>query len=312
VHRVGKYGGTIGSLTTAPSSVLFHGSHSALGHLTTVEDALYVGVPLLALLALTVLLCRRRRGVGIAVTALVAGVVLSMHRAIWKVAGIDVPLPTHVLQAHVALTQNIVTPRFMLLGWLAIAWLLAVFVDRAATRVFAGSARIPLALAAACLVPLLPGPLPSASAVAATPTFFTSARRRAIQAGSVVMVAPLAVVGDDAAQLWQIDSGMRFRQLGGYAVRAAPHGGHATFRPDPRALGTLFTIDPHSSQPYRGPLTSSLLAEARRELRTTRARYLVVGPSIGGKARQLVIAHALVGRPPDIVEGGVSLWTLDR
>jgi hypothetical protein len=124
------------------------------------------------------------------------------------------------------------------------------------------------------------------------------------------MVAPMADVGDNSAQLWQTASGMQFRQLGGYAIRAAPKGGKATFLPDQRVLTLLFAINPNTFRPYHGRVTPALIAGARAELAATGTKMFIVGPSRFGEPRQLEIAQQIFGRPPDRVEGGVSIWTV--
>jgi hypothetical protein len=48
--------------------------------------------------------------------------------------------------------------------------------------------------------------------------------------------------------------------------------------------------------------------EPARPRRSTGTKMFIVGPSRFGEPRQLQIAERLFGRPPDRVEGGVSVW----
>jgi hypothetical protein len=124
------------------------------------------------------------------------------------------------------------------------------------------------------------------------------------------MVAPMATAGNDAAELWQVRSGMRFRQLGGYMVHAVGAQRTPSYGPSEQALTALFGIDLTSDRPYKGELTPAILDAARAELRASGASMLIVGYSRLGVTRQVAIAEQLLGRPADRLIGDTSIWDL--
>src|SRR4029077_10684683 len=135
---------------------------------------------------------------------------------------------------------------------------------------------VPLAIAALCVVPLLPGPAEPATNLAPTPALFAAADRSAIPSGSVVMIAPMATVADNSAELWQVKAGMRFRQLGGYMLHAVGSDGTPSYFPGATALTMLFGIDLTSKRPYSGQPAAVDLDYARAELRVARATMFIV------------------------------------
>jgi hypothetical protein len=171
---------------------------------------------------------------------------------------------------------------------------------------------VPLLVAAACLLPLVPGPEPPASRLALTPPLFKTSLRTTIPKGSVVMLAPMASIGNSAAELWQIRSGMRFRQLGGYMLHAVGPNGAPSYYPSARMLTRLFRIYPKRHRPYQGEVTTAMLDAARRELRDAHVSMVMVGYSRYGEPRHLTIAERLLDRPPDRRIGGVAIWYLAR
>jgi hypothetical protein len=62
----------------------------------------------------------------------------------------------------------------------------------------------------------------------------------------------------------------------------------------------------------KGPIPPALLAQARAELRATKATMFLVGFSRRAERRQLSVAQELLGRPPDRRVGGVSIWSLAK
>jgi len=124
------------------------------------------------------------------------------------------------------------------------------------------------------------------------------------------MIAPMATVTNSAGETWQIDTGMRFRQLGGYMLHAVDRHGSPSFNPSAPALTELFGIQSRYSRPYRGKVTTSILDAARAELRSAHASLFIVGYSRYGEAAQLSIARQLFGRPADQQTGGVAIWNV--
>ncbi len=328
VQPLGALGGNLAMLVGAPRTLLFHTGNGPRGHLTSVENGLYIGWPLLVLLAVTCVVLRRRRGVIIAATVAIVAVALQMHGTRWNVAGHSVRAPLAVLQGHLKITQHILPGRFAIDMWLPIAWIVAVAVDTAmsnvlarwptpASRVMFASrpvtwAIVPPIVAIACLVPLLPAAQSPTTRLAHTPALFesTSLLRRTVPRGATVMVAPMATVANAAADLWQVESDMRFRQLGGYMLHAVGSNGSPSYYPAAENLTRLFAIDGTTRKPYAREPTPTMLDAARAELRAARASLFMVGYARYGEPRLLALARQLLGRPPDRVVGGVAIWSL--
>jgi hypothetical protein len=316
VQPLGAIGGNLSMLVGAPVRLLFHTGRGPRGHLTSVENGLYIGWPLLLLLAAASVALWRRRGVIVAAVVGVVAVALQMYGTRWHFAGHSVRAPLAILQDHVKLTQDILPGRFAILMWLAIAWILAVAVDAAVSYVSARwPARwtiVPPIVAIACLLPLLPGPQSPTTHLATTPRLFTSTSmlRRTIPAGATVLIAPVATVANAAAELWQVEADMRFRQLGGYMLHAVGTDGTPSYYPAARTLTILFGINRTTQQPYAGNPTPAMLTSARAELRAAHASLFMVGYSPRGEARLLALALLLFDRPPDRTVGGVTIWSL--
>jgi hypothetical protein len=311
VHPLGAYGGTPGLLVHATSFLYFHAASAPGVRLSRVENGEFLGWPLLAGLVVVVVLLVRRPGVLVA--ALAIGVSLALQMEIPLVHRSDGTVVTALVfaQEHLPLVQDVLAPRLAIVTWLAAAWLLTVGVQAAADRIGRrGWRHLPLLAGLGCLVPLLPSAIAPIPSLVPTAALFTTSLSRTIPAGSTVMIAPLATVGDASAELWQVQAGMRFRQLGGYALHAAgPNAIGSYYPPDP-ALVTLFQINHVNYHAYPGPVTPGLIRAARAELRRSGARLFLLGPAGGSETRLLSISEHVLGRGPDRVVGGVDEWVL--
>ena len=310
VQPLGAFGGSAAMLVAPSRAMLLHARRVPTAHLAaTGGNGLYMGVPLLVLLAATVLFVRRP-GVRIAAVTVVVAASLQIYGTHWSIAGLRVRSPRTLLQDAIALTRDILPGRFAIAMWIAIAWLFAVALDTAMKRAGGNWRSVVVVVAVVCLVPLLPAPQEPVTAPGPVPKLFTTSLRETIPAGATVMLAPMATVGYNAAQLWQIESGMRFRQVGGYALHAVGPDGQPSYYPYPKTLRRLFMINVFTGRPYDRPVSRAMLATARRELTETRASLFLVGPSPTGTARHLRLAELLLGRPPDRTVGGVAIWDL--
>jgi hypothetical protein len=153
------------------------------------------------------------------------------------IGGVHVRAPLGLLQDGVALTRDILPGRFAIAMWIPIAWLFAVAIDEALRRARGNWRLATFALAIVCLVPLLPANQAPINAPDPIPKLFTTSLRNTIPKGSTVMLAPMATVGYNAAQLWQIEAKMRFRQVGGYALHAIGPDGSPSYYPYRRCCG---------------------------------------------------------------------------
>ena len=310
VQTLGALGGSTAMLVNPSRSLLLHTGRPPHVHLTTIENGMYLGWPLLIALVVATVFLFRHRGVLIAAGIVIVAAAFQIYGSHWHLGGVSVRSPLGLLQDGVALTRHILPGRFAIAMWLAIVWLFAVGLDEALTRTHGRRHTVAVVAAVACLIPLLPAPQDQVRAPDPIPKLFTTSLRDTIPVGATVMIAPMATVGYNAAQLWQIRSGMRFRQVGGYALHAfGPHG-RPSYYPYPKTLRRLFMISYLSNRPYERPVSRAELATARRELKKTHASMFLVGPSPTGTARHLRLAKLLLRRPPDRTVGGVAIWDL--
>ena len=310
VQRLGALGGSASMLIGASPSLLFHTGNGPRSHLSTVENGLYIGWPLLALLVVATVVLVRRSGVLIAATAVIVAIALQMYGSHWHLGGLKVRSPLGFLQDRIALTRDILPGRFAIAMWIAIAWLFAAALDFAMKRAHGNWRTVSVVVAVACLIPLIPAKQEPTNAPGPVPALFATSLRNTIPKGATVMLAPMASVGYNAAEWWQIKAKMRFKQVGGYALHAFGPKGSPSYYPYPKMLRRLFMINFFTGQPFAGKVTPAVLATARRELRETHASLFMVAPSPTGTARHLELAEQLLKRPPDRKVGGVAIWDL--
>lgn len=315
VQPLSVYGGNPAMLVGAGQAQLFHNGHGPRGHLTSVENGLYIGWPLLIALVVAAIVLFRHRGVIVAALAIIVSADFQMYASKWHIAGHSVTAPFRIMQNHVALTRNILPGRFAIVMWLAIAWLLAVAIDAVIARLRTTRLRgrwpvvIPAAVAGLVLVPLLPGPQAPTTRLIVTPPLFTTSLVKVIPKGATVMLAPMATSGNNAAQLWQVRANMRFKQVGGYMLHSVK-GGIGSYLPAEEALTALFRIDLATGLAFKGEVPAAMIRDARAELRATKATMFLVGFSRRAERKQLEIAEQVLGRPADRHVGGVAIWSL--
>ena len=316
VQPLGVYGGTPAMLVSAGKAQLLHAAQAPKGHLTSIENGLYIGWPLVIALAIAAVVLFRRRGVIAAALAIIVSADFQMYASKWHIAGQSITAPFRALQDRVTVTRNILPGRFAIVTWLAIAWLVASSIDAAIARLrttrvpWRVPVMIPIVVAALVLVPLIPGPESPTTRLVVTPPLFTTALLDVIPDGATVMLAPMATSGNNAAQLWQVRANMRFKQIGGYMLHAV-RGGVASYLPAEKTLTKLFRIDIRTGRTFGGRISAKMMHDARVELRATKATMLLVGFSRRAERRQLRTAEALLGRPADRHVGGVAIWSLN-
>jgi len=264
----------------------------------------YVGLPLLALCAAVAWWQRRRVLVRWAAAMAVVATGLSLGPTL-HVAGHDthLSLPWRVL-GHLPLLDNVLPSRMMGFTFLALGIVLACGVAaltadprRRSLRAAATAALV--ALSAVALAPALPFP----TRVATVPAFFTGAAVRQIPEGAVAYVLP-ALQQD--TNLWQLQSGMRFRMLGGWFLGPDAHG-HVQQGPvstpltravaDVEASGDVILVDPQ------------LIAAYRAELRRDRVDAVVVTPYEPNAQAVVQFFQILANTPPHDDGAGTFYWT---
>ena len=193
--------------------------------------------------------------------------------------------------------------RFALIVGLAATGLLAMGLDWLLAADWNVALFLGLALAAACVVPLVPRPY-AVTAAPAVPRFFADTRRW-VPAGSTVLVLPYPTGTQTLPLAWQAAADMSFRMPGGYFI--GPAGGGEAYIGGPGPLPVAVTLT-HIEQGTPAPvITPGLRAQFQQELRYWRGSAIVVGP--GARPALTTFVTTLMQRPA-IQAGGVLLWRL--
>jgi hypothetical protein len=159
-----------------------------------------------------------------------------------------------------------------------------------------------LLLAGACLLPLVPN-WPYMEVPANVPIFFTSTAVDQVPPGSLALTYPYPLTAVDAPMVWQADTAMRFRMLGGYYISPNPSGA-GTFFGDPNPLSLCLSN-------IIGAGTASLFlcdpATLRNSLNHLGVENIMIDPSTKNAWVARQVLTATIGRQPRSV-GGVLLW----
>jgi hypothetical protein len=282
----------------APAAVTHISDHLAgLGS----ERTAYVGLPLIALLAVVI---RRNWRLPVvrwaAITSLVLAL-LSLGNTL-HVAGVDtrIPLPW-ALTSPIPLLHEVLPVRFALVVFLLVGLLVAVFVDATLARPtwrprLAGAMAVGLSVAA--LFPAVP--FVTSSTVA--PGFFTRpSDLHALPEGSVILVAPFAVVGLADAMYWQAEAGMWFRMPEGEAFVPSPY----PLYPPPSATEFALVRLADGSVPLAA-IDAGVPGKIRDDLRRWNVRAVVVGP-MPHRDQAVALLSEVLGRAPSAGDG-VDIW----
>lgn len=311
----------------APMVAKFHGD--VLVGQNPGENGMYLGLPLIAVLAVLARRYRRDRTLVFFSAMAVVAAILALGGHL-VVAGRDtgVPLPFDAL-GGIPLLQDILAVRFSLFMQMFAAAALAVGLDRLitsargsrwrllATSFHAPGLVVPAAVALAALLPLVPD-LPYPSTATSTPSFFTSAAVDRIPPGSAVLTYPYPLVPDAEWNMtFQVDAGMRFKLIGGDAFVPGPHGTSIS-KPTslrPTVVERMFT-DAYTSLFARGALgansarTPPIDRATVAALETFLHRYhvsTVVADDLG-TSPQTVVRYVSAALGPPELTGGVWAW----
>jgi hypothetical protein len=259
----------------------------------------YIGIPVLALAAVTLVRLRRRFDVVLFAALLAIAAVLSLGPSL-LVGGHDtgVPLPMKLLMS-LPLLGNLDADRFTLYASLFAAVLAALLVaDVRARHARTWIAPVLVVVACVSVMPAVHFPYESAT----VPSFFSDGAT-AIPSGSTALVLPLADSTHPAPMLWQATAAYRFAMTGGYAIRGLPGGGATTSPPD----GVVASLAQQAESASHIPVVSATTrARALAELRADGVTSIVVGPD-SAQRRLVELVTRLIGAAPEW-RGGVAFW----
>ncbi|MGH3266193.1 MAG: hypothetical protein ACRDNS_29840, partial [Trebonia sp.] len=276
----------------------------------TFELTAFIGV-LMAVFVLAAMVLLRRRLVAW-VTFVVAIVFVVFTAGAHLQPGGHLPLP-YIVVAKIPMLSSLLPLRLSLIVDFALGLIVALALDRLRT-VRSGYTRVGIGcLAAVALLSFVPRP-PATYRLHEAAFFTSAADMQAIPDGSPVLLLPFPDPTSangrtaDYAQLWQAQSGMRFKMLGGYGIRSDQNsvGGFARKTWDsPLARVARAATKGDTFKPLD-------LAVAKRQLARDKIRFILVVHNWPHSAAMLGTARALAGRGADKVKDGVSLWILTQ
>jgi hypothetical protein len=296
----------------------------AISHGGGSEYTTYVGVPLLVLLAVILVRCRRSGLVILLTLVALAAWIITLGRRLYfgTIEHRSFLLPYYLLK-DVPLINGALDLRYSLIMYLAIAVVLAVGLDHFRRDGIIGSRRpgrrwterrrggLTALVAIIALVPLVPN-LPYTSTPAGVPVVFT-AKDSPIADGDVVLCLPLPVGyegANDQALLWQAVARMRFKLIGFRG--AVPGPDHKPVRDAGLLLPPVQVEELLSWGLYGQPTPPPPLEETTLTLiRSFLSRYdvgsVVIVPS-GGNSLAVIpyFTDALQVAPVDF--GGAYVW----
>ena len=286
----------------APASLLRVGA--ALVRHNLQENGTYLGLPLV--MATACLVAAFRRQAVIAVTGILALVsyLLSLGPEI-DVAGHPTGAPgPFALLSHLPVLQDIEPVRLSLFTVLFVAVVLGTGLDKlrwlASRRGDPRWAAVTVAAGLVALLPLVPR-WPYQAGPDVTPRFFSSAALSTlVPPGTVVAAFPYPKLEYNQAMVWQAQSGMRFRLLGGSAFFVPGPGGQAvnSSRATLHPLGIEAVFhDAPGQPPPRGaalPPRPGLVAAIRADLRRYHVGAVIIDPRVDPVA-EIGFSYPLAG-----------------
>ncbi len=282
-----------------PTSFLIPSHFELIGGSSTVFDSsVYIGVPLLILAVAVAVRMRRHAAVLASAVTVVCAVVLALGGHL-TVHGppTRIPLPW-IIPQHLPVLDNILPVRLMVAGYLALAVIVAVFLD----RVLDAPIRLRIAGVAAvvvALVPLIPS-LPISSAQFAIPAFFTDGSAQRLPTVGSVLITPYGGYGPE---VWQAVAGISFKTQLGLVFTPGP-GGHV-WNAELDPLGEELTaLGQGASAPAE--LSASDRAAYLADMSDHDVTTVIVGPATRS-AQVALLMTELLDRTGTRT-GGVTVW----
>jgi dolichyl-phosphate beta-glucosyltransferase len=246
---------------------------------------------------------RRRPAVVAAAVTLACAMVLSLGAHLWiQGAATGIRLPW-LIATKLPVLLNVLPVRLMVAAYLALAVMVAIFLDSVLEA--AGRRRIAgLAVVAVALIPLIPT-LPIQSSRLDIPAFFTDGSAQRLPAtGSVLMTPYGKYFVDYPPELWEAMSGIAFKTQLGIVYTPGPGGNMVGPEMDP--LGKELNAVGDLDKPAPSSLSPSVRAVYLADLRAHDVTTVIVGPSAGA-AQVARLMTELLGSP-GVSTGGVTVW----
>lgn len=261
----------------------------------------YIGIPMLLVLGWIVIDRRRDRRILVAAVTGLALLVLSLGPELYVNTEARVAWMPWAPIADLPLIEHALPGRLTLYVFLAIAAMLAIAIDQAATLAHRPAA---LRLGAIGLALVFLVPAPAKTSTHDVPAFFRSWDRQGIGADETILFAPWFTNGAGAdPMLWAAIAEARPRMYEGY-VYVPDDRGRPRYGPRAGALARLMIeVQDHG---VVASLTGEQRAAAYEELRAAQISVVIVGP-LRYRTEMLSLFTALFRRPPTEVDG-VQLW----
>jgi len=271
-----------------------------------VENGSYLGVGLLAIVALAAVWLRARPVVRWALPTAACLTLLSRGPQLHVGGHVSrIPLPWRVIEATPVIGSALPVRLFVYVD-LVVGLLLAAVVagvlaaPRPRPRALAVGALV--ALSAVTLLPRLPFP----SSTVPVPAFFSGSGVASVPEGSVALVAPFAHDGPTSStMLWQAEAEMRFRMPEGYFIGVRANGVRAD-GPRPSATASAMLAIQRGRDAPR--LTPELRSRLLGELAVWQVETVLVGPMPHRDGMVRFVSSLLKGPPRQM--GGVLIWRL--
>lgn len=277
------------------------------------EGGIYLGIPLLVVAIAAVVRWWSEPLVKVAGVTTAVLAVLSFGDQL-SIGGhpTGIPMPWDLV-GHLPVLESLIPVRFGILVDLAAGAFLALALDTAATRRhrrrregrhFAAPRRsvrtvvAPIALGAACLVPIMPQ-LPFPTSRWDIPALFRSPGSSGIPDNALILVGPYPAVTQPQVEMWLAAAGDRWRSQGGAYFVPGPDGRVTIGGRAPLTAVIETRIERGGrAAPAEAPMVLAQLAEDRVDA-------VVIGP-MANRAQVLAFWSGLLG-PPRVV-GGVAVF----
>ncbi|WP_322778553.1 hypothetical protein [Frankia sp. Cas4] len=270
------------------------------------EYMAYLGWPLLIICVSATVIGFRDLRLRIAGLTGAALAVLTLGSTL-LVRGIEtgLPLPWHLV-ARIPVFDAALPDRFALGTALMAGLVLAIVLDRLPSQLDLGgplTATVAVAVAAVCVLPLVPRPY-SVERSPDVPSFFTTNAIEILPANSNVLVLPYPSGVQTAPLFWQAAARFHFSMPGGYFIGPAEDGQAFMGGRTPTATARFLT-DVGKGMSFE-PLTPARIAQARDDFARLRIRAVILGPTPHAAELRDTVTF-LVGSQPTFT-GGVYVW----